>query len=673
MRQPPVDYRQIVALSLDAILILDHRGAIRYANAAAADLFGRPREQLLGQEFGFVVTPAEPTEIQISHAGGQVISADLRSVDMEMRGEPVTVVYLRNVTERKQAESRLRLFAAAFGNTSEGIMVTDTGPVIITVNEAITEITGFRTDELLGRNPSVLKSGYHGRSFYREMWQQLLGQGHWRGEIWNRCKDGQIAPQWLNINAVRNDVGQVTHYVGVFSDISDIKRSEAQIERLAHRDPLTNLPNRLLFRTLFEQALSRAQTNNSQVGMLLVDLDAFRHINDSLGHGIGDQVLCEVASRLTALVRPEETVARLSGDEFAVQIESDSAIEARASLMAERIIDALGQPLTLGGERIFISASIGIATYPADGSDVTRLMQNSDAALYQARECGGNGYRHYASALSDYARERIVLIADLHRALAEDELVLHYQPQIDMRRGCVIGLEALVRWRHPQRGLLGPDQFIHIAEETGLIIPLGEWVLRHACRQALIWQAAGLPFGRIAVNVSGAQIQRRNPVETVAAILAETGLAADRLELEVTETVVMDLRQEAPAFLAGLKRLGIALAMDDFGTGYSSLAYLKGLPFDTLKIDKGFISGLPEDEASAAIVDAITALAGRLGFKVLAEGVETEAQRRFLLGVGCDLAQGFLFGHPAPAEETTTLLRQPATPPRPEDQGHLGP
>ncbi|MBK1731623.1 putative bifunctional diguanylate cyclase/phosphodiesterase [Thiococcus pfennigii] len=662
-----VDFRQIVALASDAILILDGRGTILYANAAATALFGDPRTGLIGQDFGFVATPDEPIEIQIKHAGGKLVSADLRSVDMEMDGRTVTVAFLRDVTERKQAEAQMRLYAAAVDNTSEGIMVTDTTPAIIAVNAALSQITGYTADELLGRNPSLLQSGYHDPVFFRAMWRQLLDQDHWRGEIWNRAKDGEIAPQWVNINAVRSETGRVTHYVGVFSDISDIKRSEAQIERLAHRDPLTDLPNRLLFRTRLEQTLRRAKAGRTQVGLLLADLDAFRHVNDSLGHGVGDLVLCEVAARLTALVRPDETVARLSGDEFAVLIESDTGIETRASLMAERIIDALARPLALAGQQLFISASIGIATYPNDGDDVARLMQNCDAALYQARESGGNGYRHYARALSDYARERVMLISDLHRALADDELVLHYQPQVDMRQGRLIGLEALVRWQHPQRGLLGPNRFIRIAEETGLILPLGEWVLRTACVQALAWQADGLPFGRIAVNVSGAEIRRRNPVETVAALLEETGLPADRLELEVTETVVMDLREEAPAVLAGLKRLGLALAMDDFGTGYSSLAYLKGLPFDTLKIDMSFISGLPDDTASAAIVDAIAALASRLGFKVLAEGVETEAQRRFLLGVGCDLAQGYLFGRPAPAEEITALLERFAEAPQPSD------
>jgi diguanylate cyclase (GGDEF)-like protein/PAS domain S-box-containing protein len=662
-----VDFRQIVALASDAILILDGRGTILYANAAATALFGDPRTGLIGQDFGFVATPDEPIEIQIKHAGGKLVSADLRSVDMEMDGRTVTVAFLRDVTERKQAEAQMRLYAAAVDNTSEGIMVTDTTPAIIAVNAALSQITGYTADELLGRNPSLLQSGYHDPVFFRAMWRQLLDQDHWRGEIWNRAKDGEIAPQWVNINAVRSETGRVTHYVGVFSDISDIKRSEAQIERLAHRDPLTDLPNRLLFRTRLEQTLRRAKAGRTQVGLLLADLDAFRHVNDSLGHGVGDLVLCEVAARLTALVRPDETVARLSGDEFAVLIESDTGIETRASLMAERIIDALARPLTLAGQQLFISASIGIATYPNDGDDVARLMQNCDAALYQARESGGNGYRHYARALSDYARERVMLISDLHRALADDELVLHYQPQVDMRQGRLIGLEALVRWQHPQRGLLGPNRFIRIAEETGLILPLGEWVLRTACVQALAWQADGLPFGRIAVNVSGAEIRRRNPVETVAALLEETGFPADRLELEVTESVIMDLREEAPAVLAGLKRLGLALAMDDFGTGYSSLAYLKGLPFDTLKIDMSFISGLPDDTASAAIVDAIAALASRLGFKVLAEGVETEAQRRFLLGVGCDLAQGYLFGRPAPAEEITALLERFAEAPQPSD------
>lgn len=782
MSAPHVDFERIVALASDAILMLDRHGIIRYANAAAASLFGRPIEALLGADFGFVVIPDEPTEIEIPRAGG-IVSADMRCVEMDMDGHEVSVVYLRDVTvhklaearlndrerliqmaanlariggwdvdllanratwsdevcriheeppgkvvhvedgisyyapewreritrvftacaregvgydeelqiitakgrriwirtigaavrdvsghithvqgafqditERKTAEERLRLSAAVFENTSEGVIITDTTPSIIAVNPAFTEINGYSAEEVLGRNPSLLKSGQHEAQFYEEMWRALLDLGHWRGEIWNRRKDGEIYPQWVNINAVRSELGQTTHYVGVFSDLSDVKRSEAQIERLAHRDPLTDLPNRLLFRTRLEQALRRAGTSRTRVGMLLVDIDGFRHINDSLGHAVGDLALREVAKRLTALVRIDETVARLSGDELALLIEGDEDIETRAALMAERIRASLNKPFTVKAAELFMSASIGIATYPEDGTDVSELLQNCDAALYQAREAGGNTYRHYARSLTDYARERVTLTSELNRAIERDELRLHYQPLVDTESCRVNGLEVLVRWQHPERGMVLPDSFIRLAEETGLIIPLGAWVLRRACLQAREWEAAGIPFGRIAVNVSGIQIQRSDFARTLESILHETGLDAERLELELTETFVMDLREDAPRLLGHLKRLGIALAMDDFGTGYSSLAYLKGLPFDTLKIDRSFINGLPDDPASAAIVTAITTLGNSLGFDVLAEGIETEAQRRFILGVGCRRAQGFLFSPPVPQEAIALLL-----------------
>ncbi|UHD14808.1 putative bifunctional diguanylate cyclase/phosphodiesterase [Thiocapsa bogorovii] len=562
----------------------------------------------------------------------------------------------RTITERKTAEEGLRLSAAVFESTSEGVVITDTTPSIIAVNPAFTEINGYRPEEVMGRNPSLLKSGRHEQPFYEAMWRALLDRGHWRGEVWNRRKDGEIYPQWVNINAVRSELGKTTHYVGVFSDLSDIKRSEAQIERLAHRDPLTDLPNRLLFRTRLEQALLRASTSRARVGMLLVDLDGFRHINDSLGHAVGDIALREVAKRLSDLVRIDDTVARLSGDELALLIEGDEDIDTRAALMAERVRESLNKPFMVKTAELFMSASIGIAVYPEDGTNVSELMQNCDAALYQAREAGGNTYRHYARALTDYARERVTLTSELNRAIERDELRLHYQPLVDTGTSRVTGLEVLVRWQHPERGMVLPDSFIRLAEETGLIIPLGAWVLRRACLQAREWEAAGIPFGRIAVNVSGVQIQRSDFARTLESILHETGLGAERLELELTETFVMDLREDAQRLLCDLKHLGISLAMDDFGTSYSSLAYLKGLPFDTLKIDRSFIVGLPDDPASAAIVTAITTLGNSLGFDVLAEGVETEAQRRFLLGVGCHRAQGYLFSPAVPPEAVVRLL-----------------
>lgn len=597
-------------------------------------------------------------ELQIITAKGRRVW--VRTTGVAVRGSAGKITRVQgafqDISERKVAEERLRLSAAVFENTSEGVIITDTTPAIIAINPAFTEINGYSAQDVLGRNPNLLKSGQHESEFYIQMWRELLDRGHWRGEIWNRRKDGEIYPQWVNINAVHSDLGRTTHYVGVFSDLSDVKRSEAQIERLAHRDPLTDLPNRLLFRTRLEQALLRAGANHTHVGMLLVDIDGFRHVNDSLGHAAGDIALREVAKRLTALVRIDETVARLSGDELALLIEAEDEIDARTALMAERIGERLKEPFAVGDSELFISASIGIAVYPGDGEDVAELLQNCDAALYQARESGGNTYRHYARALTDYARERVTLTSELHRAIERDELTLFYQPLVETDTRRVAGLEALVRWNHPERGLVMPNSFIRLAEDTGLIVPLGAWVLRRACQQARAWEIARIPFGRIAVNVSGIQIQRSDFARTLASILHETGLDASRIELELTETFIMDLRQDAPRLLGELRDLGVGLAMDDFGTGYSSLAYLKGLPFDTLKIDRSFISGLPQDTASAAIVNAITTLGTNLGFHVLAEGVETEAQLQFLIRAGCRNAQGYLFSQPVPADAVGELI-----------------
>ncbi|MBK1672151.1 hypothetical protein CKO35_02315 [Ectothiorhodospira shaposhnikovii] len=599
-------------------------------------------------------------ELQIQTAKGRRLW--IRTIGTPIRDENGDIVRVRgafqDITERKQAEERLQQSATVFDATSEGIIITDANARILAVNRAFTQITGYRDDEAMGRNPNLLNSRRHHRLFYEQMWTSLGNSGHWRGEIWNRRKNGEVYPQWTSINAVRSRDGTITHYVGVFSDISDIKRTQEEIQRLAYRDPLTDLPNRLLFRTRLEQALLRAESRQSDVAVLQLDLDEFKHINDSLGHSEGDQILTEVANRLEAVLQKDETLARMGGDEFAILVEDSSNSRTRPEIVAESVLQALQDPIKLGGQDIFITASIGIATYPHDGQDVEQLLQHSDAATYRAKHSGGNSYCYYARNLTEYARDRVVMATELRHAIQRNELILHYQPQIDLSTGKLHGLEVLVRWEHPIQGLIPPNRFIPMAEDTGLILPLGRWVLEQACRQALRWDQEGLVFGRIAVNVSGIQIQRSDMVETVATVLRDTGLDSRLLELGVTESFIMDRRQGAHELLIALKALGVTLAVDDFGTGYSSLSYLKSLPFDCLKIDQSFVRGIPDDTHDLAIAKAIITLGTNLGFQVLAEGVETDSQRDLLTDLGCHQAQGYLYSRPLPAHQLQEFLRR---------------
>ncbi|MCG5513982.1 EAL domain-containing protein [Ectothiorhodospira shaposhnikovii] len=598
-------------------------------------------------------------ELRIRTAKGRNLW--VRTMGTPVRNEAGIIIQatgaFQDITERKQTEERLQQSATVFDATSEGIIITDADAHILAVNRAFSRITGYSEDEALGRNPSLLSSGRHSQSFYEQMWASLHNAGHWRGEVWNRRKNGEMYPQWATINAVRGDDGTITHYVAVFSDISDIKRTQEEIQRLAYRDPLTNLPNRLLFRTRLEQALLRAESRQSGVAVLQLDLDEFKHINDSLGHSEGDQILSEVADRLETVLQKDETLARMGGDEFAILVEDSSKSRTRPEIVAESVLQALQAPIQLRNQEVFVTASIGIATYPHDGQDVEQLLQHSDAATYRAKHAGGNTYRYYAQDLTEYARDRVVMATELRHAIQRNELILHYQPQVDLSTGELHGLEVLVRWEHPSQGLIPPNRFIPMAEDTGLILPLGRWVLEQACRQALHWDREGLVFGRIAVNVSGIQIQRSNMVETVATVLQDTGLDSRLLELEVTESFIMDRRQGAHELLEALKALGVTLAVDDFGTGYSSLSYLKSLPFDCLKIDQSFIRGIPEDTHDLAIAKAIITLGTNLGFQVLAEGVETESQRDLLTDLGCHQAQGYLFSRPLPAHQIHEFLR----------------
>jgi diguanylate cyclase (GGDEF)-like protein/PAS domain S-box-containing protein len=550
--------------------------------------------------------------------------------------------------ERNTDRERLRQAAAVFDCTCEGVLVTNSNGLIVHVNRAFMEITGYQREEVLGQRPNMFKSGHHPPGFYQAMFAALDSLGEWSGEIWNRRKNGEIYPQWQTIRLICDDQGRLSQYVAVFSDISAIKNSEHELAHLAHHDPLTDLPNRLLLTDRAGQAVASAQVHKRGCALLMIDLDHFKLINDSLGHSVGDQLLKAVAERLNALFGPGYTLARLSGDEFAVLTENCPQ-PGHAAALAQRVIDGLKEPFQIDGHPLFINASIGISLFPSDALSAEQLLRNADSALFKAKSAGRDGYALYTEKLTAHAQQRVEIAFQLRRALEQQQLRVYYQPVHDLKTSRLIGVEALVRWEHPQRGLVSPAEFIPIAERTGLIAEIDAWIMRQACQQMCQWQAAGVVLSFVAVNVSSRLFARRELYQQVAQVLHDTGLDPAYLELEVTESAVMEDPEVALEQMHRLRELGVRLAIDDFGTGYSSLLRLKRLPVQKLKIDQGFVAGLPGDEDDAAIARVIIALAQSMGMQVHAEGIEQVEQASFLFEHDCDLGQGYWFGRPVPA------------------------
>ncbi|MEW8509101.1 MAG: bacteriohemerythrin [Candidatus Thiodiazotropha sp.] len=561
---------------------------------------------------------------------------------------------VQDISDRKRAEERLRLAASVIQNTSEGVIICDIDGNIMEVNPAFCEILGYPRDEVIGRNPRIWQSGRHSPEFYHEMWQALDEAGQWKGEIWNRNKSGALVPEWLNISKVLDANAEVSHYVAVFSDISQIKQSQEKLDYLAHHDALTDLPNRLLLNERLEHALLRANRHSTRLAVLFLDLDRFKQINDSMGHLMGDQLLQVVTKRLRETCRQDDTIARVGGDEFVMLMEDISRQE-DAVTAAQKVLAAFDSPFILEDHEIRITTSLGVCIYPRDGDDAATLLRNADAAMYRAKEEGRNTFQFYSREMTSNAFERVLLENSLHQAIRNNELRLVYQPQLDIQSHRLIGFEALVRWQHPQLGMVSPAKFIPLAEETGQIHSIGNWVLRTACQQASRWLKRGLDFRHIAVNVAGPQIQRGKLLEEVKSVLAETGVSPKHLELEVTESFIMRQANPAINLLRQLRQLGVSLAIDDFGTGYSSLSYLKQLPIQKLKIDQSFVRDVPQDPDNMAITEAVIALSKSLRLKVIAEGVENEEQARFLVDAGCIEAQGYLFSKPVSADEAERL------------------
>ena len=667
--------KQILDTSSVAIFLVDRQGRIVQANRRMAEMFGWPLESLEGLDYAALVHPLERDTARAKMLA--LLHSTVPSVDVERcywrtdqtefwghltgqrfidtNGEAHGLVgVIADITRRRQTEAELHIAATAF-ESQQGIFVTNAARVILRVNQAFTEITGFTADEAVGQSPRFLSSGRQGADFYAAMWARIEASGSWQGEIWNRRKNGDVFPEWLSITVIKNALAQVTHYVATFSDITSRKVAEDAIKNLAFYDPLTQLPNRRLLMDRLEQALVSSTRHQHKGALLFVDLDNFKTINDTLGHDKGDLLLQQVAQRLLMCVRESDTVARLGGDEFVLMLEdlSERSQEAatQAEAVAEKILATLNQTYQFVDYEYHSTPSIGITLFGEYQETLDEPLKRADLAMYQAKAAGRNTLRFFDPQMQAVVTSRAALEAGLREALLKEQFCLYYQAQV-MHGGRLTGAEALVRWQHPQRGMVSPAEFIPLAEETGLILPLGHWVLETACTQLARWATrADMAHLKLAVNVSARQFHQSDFADQVLAVLARTGANPHRLKLELTESLMVSNVEDVISKMSALKAHGVGFSLDDFGTGYSSLSYLKRLPLAQLKIDQGFVRDILVDSNDAAIAKMVIALADTLGLSVIAEGVETEAQRDFLSHLGCQAYQGYLFSRPLPLTE----------------------
>lgn len=547
-----------------------------------------------------------------------------------------------------------------YEQSHEAVLVSDSENRIIAVNGAFSRLTGYSASEAIGQNPRILASGNAGPEFYSAMWEGLSQYDFWEGEIWDKRRDGSLYPKWLCISVIRDSQGQVNYYVANFTDISASKQAADRLAQLAYHDALTHLPNRLAFEAQLTQSLRVCERENRQLALMLIDLDNFKNINDTLGHHVGDNLLQEVATRLLECVRASDLVARLGGDEFVVVLpEIDNALT--AARVASKIQNQLADSYRVAEHVLYATPSIGISLFPSDGRDTSTLLRNADSAMYHAKSAGRNNHQFYASRMNEAAGERLQMETALRNAISaispiECQFAMHFQPQIDARSGRVSGLEALLRWTNPNFGPVSPLRFIGIAEDTGLIQPLGDWIVWETCRQIRRMKESGIHGIRVAINISAQQLRHENLLFLVRGALACYDLSPSDIELEVTESTAMQNPEFTVSILDQLAAMGILLAIDDFGTGYSSLAYLKHLPIKRLKIDRSFVKDIETDANDAAICAATIALGHNLGLELVAEGVETEMQREFLFRLGCDVLQGYLYSKPLAADEIIPYL-----------------
>jgi diguanylate cyclase (GGDEF)-like protein/PAS domain S-box-containing protein len=648
-------------------------------NPAAEGIFGFTASEAMGKHaFGLIVPQEARSHVHdiwqrllqgdlaanginenLTKTGRKIVcewnNTPLRQEDGSIMG---VLSMVQDITARKRAEEKLQLAGKVFENSGEIIVVTDPRMKVVFTNPAFTRITGFSQGEILGQDIGRLESNQEGVKFHQKLKESLENSGSWQGEILGLRKDGGNIPFLITINVLRDEDGEIANYVGIGNDISQLKDAQDKLRRLAFFDPLTGLPNRTLLHDRLRHSLNEAMRCNSHVALLYLDLDNFKEINDTFGHRTGDQVLRQVSSRLRDLVRRSDTFARMGGDEFTFVMNGLAQPEHSMNL-SRRIREALSSPFKLDEGEIFVTASIGIALYPADCQDADEMIQKADTALSCAKNQGKNQYQYFSAEMDRRIRQRLAMQTELRHALERDEFIPFYQPKVDLRSGKIDGLEVLVRWLHPEKGIVLPGSFIPLAEETGLIVPIGEKVMKMACRQARAWQQEGLPPMHLAINLSAVQLRREDMVERLGRVMAETGIDPHWIELEITESAVMENPEKAAEMLQVLKSNGIShITMDDFGTGYSSLNYLRRFPVDTLKIDYSFIKDLPDNPESVVLVRTIITMARSFNLKVIAEGVERKEQLDLLRRLDCDAVQGFYFFKPMSGDDMTKYLTQ---------------
>jgi len=597
-------------------------------------------------------------EYQIIHKTGEARWLHQRNVLVkDQQQKPIAIEgIVTDITERKETEQRLYRSLQIIENTSEGIVVTSPDGYIVDINQAYTQILGYQREELVGKRTNMIRSGYHDKVFYQKMWEALINKGQWAGEIWDRRKNGEVFPIWLNINAIRDNNGTIINYIGIFSDITQQKASEAALHNMAFYDPLTELPNRALFHNRLQHEMETASREKEFVSLLFIDLDHFKWTNDTMGHAAGDKLLKIVAQRLKKVVRESDTVARLGGDEFTIILPGLGKTN-RISILVQELMLSIKKPITIDEQVLHVGASIGIAIYPSDGQNINTLLKHADQAMYQAKEAGRHTFRFYSEKTNTRAFDHIALDHELRQAFQEKEFTLYYQPKVNAKNGCIVGMEALIRWIKKDHTVVPPNHFIPLAEETGLIIPLGRWIMESACKQIAKWNTVSNKPLKMSVNLSAVQFQDKELIETIQTVIEKTAIEPETIELELTESMVMGDVEAAIETMNSIRKLGVNLAIDDFGTGYSSLSYLKRFPIQTLKIDKSFVNELTHDNSDAAIIEAIISMAKSLQLDVVAEGVETEEQLNFLRKKGCNELQGYYLGKPLPGDELYALFK----------------
>lgn len=655
-----------------AVFILNDEGIILTCNQPSESITGFQSEELVGSHFSVLFK--QETEFlkiwsklnlsskwmgevhTVKKSGNRFIAKLKLQKVLQSDSTRYFLAILEDITHQKKSENELLLAEKIFENISEGVLITDKKGRIISVNPAFQIVTGYTEEEVVGKNPNILQSGLHNQEFYNEMWSEITNKGRWKGEIWNKRKNGEVFPEWLTISSIYDELGNITNYVAVFSDITDRKQAEEQLRKLAHYDVLTGTANRYLLNKSLERLLVTAKKYNQMVAVLFLDLDRFKQVNDTLGHNYGDLLLKKVSARLKGLLKNKDIIARQGGDEFVIVLPNIKHAK-EAVAVSKDIINSLKNSFQLHDQEVYISTSIGISLYPYDGDDVYTLLKNADRAMYQAKSNGKNSFEFYHTGLHHENETRHMKLENcLRKALDRHELSLHYHPQVDTRTGQITGVEALLRWNQEEFGAISPAEFIPIAEETGLIIPISEWVIRQACEDAKRLHLLGFHPLRVSVNISGLHFNQDDFVKNVSSIVQNTNVNPHCLELELTESMIMPNASEAINKLVKLKQLGIKLSIDDFGTGYSSLSYLHRFPIDILKIDQSFIKKLNIYKEDASIVRAIITMAHRLNLDVVAEGVEGKKQYKFLKDEGCNYVQGYYITKPLPLNELIDFL-----------------